>query len=134
MKRFLTTPFTTLRPPPKSGGKQGAPVPYLVDATLRCTPPDPAVDEVTTRTLVEQLGRDVRLLQCFVTDLDVAEGDVLIARGMAYPVRRSDRWDWRGTLYRRLIVEDTGTAAPVFVGLDLGTDAGVALALGVSVL
>lgn len=103
--RRLTVAFTTKRPPAKIAGKQGEPVAHLVDVDLRCAPLDPA-DGDTAREVREQLGRAVRLLESFTTDLDIIEGDTLEAGGRAYPVRRVERWDWRGAPFLRLILEE----------------------------
>jgi hypothetical protein len=103
--RLLTIPFTTLRPPPKVNKQQGESVPHLVAETLRCAPLDP-VDADTARHMREQLGRAMRLLETYTPELDIADGDVLEANSRAYPVRRVERWDWRGTTFLRLLLEE----------------------------
>lgn len=110
-KRMARVAFTTRRTPAIAGGKRGAPAPYLVDAAQRCTPLDPAdaggKGERVQRLILES---PVQLLECFVDgDLDIREGDILVADGRELAVRAQGPWEWRGGLYRYLIVEDLQT-------------------------
>jgi hypothetical protein len=103
--RSLTTAFTTKRPPAKVAGRQGAAEPHLVADDLRCAPLDPA-NSATTKTMRELLDRKVWILETYTTDLDIAEGDTLTAGGRDYPIRRVERWAWRGATYLRLLLEE----------------------------
>lgn len=106
LPQMQTVPFTTRRPPPKVGGRQAAPAPYLVATDLRCTPLNPA-DSATHKLMREQLDRQVRVLETYTAaTADIADGDLLVVDGRDYPVRRAERWDWRRTIFLRLLVED----------------------------
>lgn len=103
--RARTIAYTTKRRPAKVAGRQDAPVPYLVSDSLRCTPLDPA-DTDMQRRMREQLERAVTILEAYTDDRDIADGDVLSVTGQDYPIRRVERWVWRGTVYLRLLLEE----------------------------
>ena len=106
--RMATVAFTTKRSPVLAGGKRGAPVAELTSATLRCTPLDPAdpggKGELIARLITEST---VQLLECFVDAApDIRLGDILVVAGKEYPIKAVGNWEWRGDVYRALIVED----------------------------
>ncbi len=100
--RTATLIASTRRPPPLSGGKRGAPLPYLDDIWI--TPLDP-VDPETRQRLALQTPHE--LLQTFADGgLDIVEGDVLVVDGAEYPVRSAAEWLWRNSQYVHLIIEE----------------------------
>jgi hypothetical protein len=39
-------------------------------------------------------------------NLDIERGDVLVVDSTEYPIRSCAEWEWRGTVYRHLVLED----------------------------
>jgi hypothetical protein len=102
MDRFLTVTASTKRSPALAGGKRGAPVTHL--ASLRCMPLDPVDPELRQRLA---LNTPHELLQTFVDGaLDVVEGDFLAVGGTDYPIRSCAEWEWRGSRFAHLVLED----------------------------
>lgn len=106
MKRFLTVPFTTKRPPAKVAGKQGPAVAHLVDPAQRCAPLDPAENNTVQLVRRAELDRQVDILETYTPELDILDGDLLVVDNVEHPIRRVQRWTWRGSeVFLRLIVE-----------------------------
>ena len=106
MKRFLTIPFSTKRFPAKVAGRQGEAVPHLVADGLYCAPLDPAENNTVQLVQRPELDRQVDILETYTPELDILEGDLLVVDGVEYPIRRMQRWHWRGSeVFLRLIVE-----------------------------
>jgi hypothetical protein len=107
-QRMATVAFSTKRQPAITGGKRGAPALHLVGDHLRCTPLDPAdpggKGEFVARLITEAT---TQLLETMVdAELDIRAGDLLVARGREYPIKACGRWEWRGSEFLYLIVED----------------------------
>ncbi len=98
---MTTVEASTKRTPAISGGKRGAPVTQV--ASLRCTPLDPVDAELRQRL---GLSTPMELLQVFTAETDVREGDVLVVGSTEYPIRACEEWTWRGSAFRRLVVEE----------------------------
>ena len=102
VRRFLTVAASSKRAPPLSGGKRGPAVTHLTG--LLCTPLDPVDSDLRQRL---QIQTPHELLQTFVEgSVDVKEGDFFAVAGTDYPVRQVEEWSWRGSAYRRLVLED----------------------------
>lgn len=102
MDRFLTVTASTKRAPAIAGGKRGAPVVNL--ASLRCMPLDPVDPELRQRLA---LTTPHELLQTFaIGPLDIVEGDILIVAATEYPIRSCAEWEWRGSKFLHLVLED----------------------------
>jgi hypothetical protein len=100
--RVASLEASTKRAPGLVSGKRGQPATYL--ESIQVTPLDP-VDAETRERLA--LNTPHELLQTFVDgDWDIAEGDVLVVAGAEYPVRSAAQWDWRGSLYVHLVIEE----------------------------
>ena len=101
MQRFMTLRADVLRSPPVTDGRRGVPEQHLTN--IPCTPLDPVEPD-----LRERLGLRTphELLQTFMGDVDVREGDILVVNGQEYPIRSCAEWEWRGETFRHLIVED----------------------------
>ncbi len=107
-QRLATVAFSTKRQQPVVDSKRLGPQPYLTDPALRCTPLDPAdpggKGEFVARLITEAT---TQLLETMVDgELDIRAGDVLVARGREYPIKACGEWEWRGSIFRYLIVED----------------------------
>ena len=102
-ERLATQVVSFKRPPVTVGGKRGTPTVFLTG--VRCTPLDPVDPEIRFRLGVETPHE---ILQTFVMqDVDVKEGDILItAENVEYPIKSIGEWDWRGTEFLHLYVED----------------------------
>lgn len=106
MARFLTVTASTKRAPAIAGGKRGVAATWIT--TLLCTPLDP-LDSALSSELRQRLALNTphQLLQTFVeADLDIERGDVLVVGSAEYPIRSCAEWEWRGTTYRHLVIED----------------------------
>ncbi len=82
--------------------KAPTPAPYL--ANLKCTPLDPVFDDIRERAMVET---PYVMLQTFIEgDRDILPGDALVVGGKDYPIKSCVKWDWRGSRYLHLQLED----------------------------
>lgn len=106
--RLAKVSASTKRQPPMVGQKRGAAVPHLEH--LRCTPLDPAETEKARDVafrLRQVLKSPFELLQTITEAKDIVEGDVLVVNDREYPIRAVSKWEWRGTSYYTLLVEDS---------------------------
>jgi hypothetical protein len=101
MGRFLTVTASTKRAPAIAGGKRGAAVTQVV--TLQCTPLDPVDPELRQRLA---LNTPHTLRQAYTEMADIEQGDILVVAGVDYPIRSCAEWEWRGTAFLHLIIED----------------------------
>ena len=88
----------------RSGGiVNGLEVGYAVEiAALKCTPLDPVQPEIAQAAGLSWH----EVLETFVDGgEDIKEGDVLVVATVEYPIRAVSDWDWKGTDYLHLIVE-----------------------------
>lgn len=93
---------STKRAPAMVAGKRGAAVTNLTG--VKCMPLDPVSAEVALRV---GTNAPQELLQTFVDKtLDIREGDVLVVAGQDYPIRSVAEWEWLGTTYRHLVLEN----------------------------
>jgi hypothetical protein len=101
MTRMLTVTASTKRAPALSAGKRGTPV--LQVGALTCTPLDPVDPELRQRLA---LNTPHELLQTFTAETEIQEGDLLVVGSKEFPIRSVAEWEWRGTTFARLILED----------------------------
>ncbi len=100
--KLATVTASTLRAPAPASGKTGVAVTNI--ASLKCTPLDPISAELRNRL---QIKTAYELLQTFVDNgLDIKEGDELVAGGKTYPIRAVADWDFLGSPFRVLVLED----------------------------
>lgn len=101
--RLATVTASTKRNPAVGAdGKRGAPVTQI--ASLTCTPLDPVDPELKARM---QLDTPHELLTTYVDgDLDIRQGDYLVVSSREYPIRSVADWEWRGSVYLVLVLED----------------------------
>lgn len=102
-ERLATKVVSFKRPPVTVGGKRGTPTVFLTD--IRCTPLDPVDPEIRFRLGIET---PFELLQTFVmSNSDVVAGDILVtSTNVEYPVKSVGEWEWRGSMFLHLYVED----------------------------
>lgn len=102
-ERLATKVVSFKRPPITVGGKRGTPTTFLTG--IKCTPLDPVDPEIRFRLGVETPHE---ILQTFVfSNVGVAEGDILVdASGVEYPVKSVGEWEWKGSMFLHLYVED----------------------------
>ncbi len=99
---LATVTASTLRAPSPSGGKTGAAETFI--QSLKCTPLDPVSPELKHRL---EIKTAYELLQTYVDNgIDIREGDVLVVNTKRYPVRAVADWEFMGSPYRVLILED----------------------------
>ncbi len=100
--RMATVTASTKRSPSMASGKRGARTENI--ASLVCTPLDPVSAELALRIGLETPHE---LLQTIVdAALDIVEGDELVVSGTDYPIKAVENWDWKGSDFRLLILED----------------------------
>jgi hypothetical protein len=98
-----TLACTTKRAPTAStDGRVGTATAYLTG--LRCMPLDPNTPESMREAATDINYRPLFTLIDGVHD--IIEGDVLVVAGQDYPIHNVQRYDWRGSEYRLLMVED----------------------------
>lgn len=73
-------------------------------ASLKCLPLDPVSPELMLG--IEGLGWRETLQTATEGDLDIVEGDLLVVGTDKYPVRAVAEWEWRGSEYKILYLED----------------------------
>ena len=96
---------STKRAPAMSDGRRGAATTYLTGLAISSL--DPVSPEVAMR--VGTKGPN-ELLQVFVDgDVDVKEGDILVAGSREYPIRSCAEWDWGTSKFLHLVIEDIKT-------------------------
>jgi hypothetical protein len=94
---------STKRRPVVSGGKMAESWTTQI-ASLKCTPLDP-VDSETARRLNVATAYEIK--ECFVdSGLDIIQGDKLVVGAKEYPIREVEPWEWRGSHYQRLLLDD----------------------------
>lgn len=100
--RLMTITASTKRAPAVTGGRVGAAVTHL--ASLRCMPLDPNTPDSMRELVTDIAYRPLFTLAAGV--VDIVEGDVLVVSGHDYPIQHVQRFDWKSTEYRLLMVED----------------------------
>lgn len=99
--RFATVTASTKRSPGVTSGLEGA---FVVSiASLKCLPLDPVNSEVMLG--IEGLAFHEVLQTSVEGGLDIKEGDLLVVATVEYPVRSVADWNWKGTDFVRLIIE-----------------------------
>ena len=100
--KMLTKKASTQRAPAASASLHvGAPAAYLTG--LRCMPLDPNTPD-SMRELVTEIP--FRALFTLVDGPhDIREGDRLVVDSIEYPIHQVQRFDWRGSEYRLLMLE-----------------------------
>ena len=73
-------------------------------ASLKCLPLDPVSPDLALG--IEGLGWRETLQTATQGDLDIVEGDLLVVGSDEYPVRAVAEWEWRGSEYKLLYLED----------------------------
>lgn len=73
-------------------------------ASLSCLPLDPVSPEIAMG--VEGLSFREILQTAVEGGLDIVEGDLLVVSGTEYPIRSVADWEWRGSTYKMLLLED----------------------------
>ena len=96
---------STKRAPAISGGKRGKAITNI--PSLLCTPLDP-VDENAQRRYSTNAAFEIKQTFCEL-GLDIREGDLLVVGSKEYPVRAVGNWNWRGTDYLQLFIEEQKT-------------------------
>jgi len=100
--KLITVTASTKRSPNVSGGKRGAPATWLT--LVMCTPLDPVDAELRQRMALETPHE---LKHTFTdADLDITEGDFLVVNGVEYPIKAVEDWEWRGSKYLHLVIEE----------------------------
>ena len=101
--RLASQTVSTKRNPAISGGKRGTATTLV--ATLACLPLDPVDPELRRRMA---LDTPHELLQTFAQGtLDIMEGDILVHKGVDYPIRSCAEWiDFHGGTFIHLILEN----------------------------
>ncbi len=100
--RLATVTASTKRAPSPTSGKTG--VAETCIASLRCTPLDPISEELRLRYPIKTA---YELLQTYVDNgQDIVEGDQLVVGAKTYPIRAVADWEFLGSPYRVLVLED----------------------------
>jgi len=73
-------------------------------ASLKCLPLDPVTPDMVLG--IEGLAWRETLQTATEGDLDIIEGDLLVVATVEYPVRAVAEWEWRGSEYKILYLED----------------------------
>ena len=103
--KMATVTASTKRSPAMVDEKRGPKVVYLT--SVPCTPIDP-LDPSIRMSL--PLDVPVESLQTFVHDTyDILEGDNLIANSVTYRVVSVGEYDWKGTIYRAIVLLELKT-------------------------
>lgn len=97
----MTVTASTKRSPVIASGKRGTPATQV--SSLLCTPLDPVDPELRQRLA---LNTPHELLETFTKETGIVEGDILVVGSNEYPIRSCAEWEWRGSYFRRLVVED----------------------------
>lgn len=107
--RLATVTASTKR----SGGiVSGLEVGYVTHiASLKCLPLDPITVErkgghSVMVSGVEGLGWHEVLQTSTEGGLDIIEGDLLVVGSVEYPIRAVANWTWRGSEYKRLLLQE----------------------------
>lgn len=72
-------------------------------ASLKCLPLDPVDPDMVLG--IEGLGWREMLQTATEGNLDIVEGDLLVVATVEYPVRAVAEWEWRGSEYKMLFLE-----------------------------
>lgn len=100
--RMATVTASTKRSSGVSSGLEGA---YAEEiASLKCLPLDPVTPELMLG--IEGLAFHEVLQTTVEGGLDIVEGDILIVDYYKYPIRSVADWNWKGTDFLTLILED----------------------------
>lgn len=73
-------------------------------ASLSCLPLDPVSPEIAMG--IEGLSFREILQTAVEGGLNIVEGDLLVVGGTNYPIRAVEDWEWRGSMYKMLLLED----------------------------
>ena len=100
--RMATVTASTQRSSGVTSGLEGIYLEHI--ASLKCLPLDPVTPELMLG--VEGLAFHEVLQTTVDGGLDIVEGDLLLISGTKYPIRSVAEWDWKGTDFLMLILED----------------------------
>ena len=73
-------------------------------ASLSCLPLDPVDPDIAMG--VEGLSFREILQTAVEGGLDIVEGDLLVVGSTEYPIRTVSDWEWKGSTYKMLLLED----------------------------
>lgn len=73
-------------------------------ASLKCLPLDPVSPDLALG--IEGLSWRETLQTATEGDLDIVEGDLFVVATVEYPVRAVAEWEWKGSEYKMLYLED----------------------------
>ncbi len=83
-------------------GVRGAASIHVTDMVISAL--DPVTPEIAARVSTKA---PTELLQVYVEGSpDLREGDMLVVNDRDYPIRSCAEWDWRGSRFLHLVVED----------------------------
>lgn len=100
--RLATVTASTKRSAGIVSGKESG---YTTEiAALKCLPLDPVDPNVSLG--VAGLAFHELLQTAIDGGLDIVEGDLLVVATVEYPIRAVADWNWKGTNYVTLLLED----------------------------
>ncbi len=73
-------------------------------ASLSCLPLDPVDPEIAMG--IEELSFREVLQTAVEGGLNIVEGDLLVVGADEYPIRGVEDWEWKGSMYKILYLED----------------------------
>jgi len=107
---MATVTASTKRSPGITDGLEGAYTENI--ASLKCTPLDSAAADRRGGwgiliPGIEGLAWSEALQTACEGGLDIVEGDLLVVAGTEYPIRAVAEWEWRGSEFKMLLLQET---------------------------